>query len=149
MQEQAAPASICPSQAEEEEDTHNFKCEICDYSTNSKHGLSDHIGHTHKEQQKLGVLDVGDCEALVSGIKKNPIRKNLLIQTLLLGLPKFSGVHCVVEHFIAMKVLKITSGGHIVQPSLPSVPCVWRKNLTEPCSCITLRRITRKTMIGL
>ena len=78
MQEQAAPASISTSQAEEEEDTHNFKWEICDYSTNSKHGLCDNIGHKHKEQQKPGGLDVGDCEALVIGNKEECNKKELV-----------------------------------------------------------------------
>ena len=78
MQEQAAPASISPSQAEEEEDIHNFKCEICYYSTNSKLGLSVHIGHKHKEQQKSGGLDVGDCETLVFGNQEESNMKELV-----------------------------------------------------------------------
>ena len=78
MQEQAAQASISPSQAGEEEDIHNFKCEICDYSTNSKHGLSVHIGHKHKEQQKPGGLEVGDCEALVIGNQEESNKKELV-----------------------------------------------------------------------
>ena len=45
----AAPASAPAGQSQE---TSTFKCELCEYITNSKHGLSDHKGLKHKIEQK-------------------------------------------------------------------------------------------------
>ena len=53
MLEKAAATPPSPPSAEAERaETSIFKCDLCYYYTHSKHGLSVHIGPTHKNTQK-------------------------------------------------------------------------------------------------
>ena len=47
-------AAVSPSQSVEAESSNieHFKCDHCEYTTYSKHGLSVHMGYRHKKEQK-------------------------------------------------------------------------------------------------
>ena len=78
MLEQAAAghASIPAGQSEE---TSTFKCELCGYITNSKHGLSDHMGlkHTIKQKPEFGNLVTVDPEKVSKMLNVDNIEKSL------------------------------------------------------------------------